>query len=118
MNSAEVVASRLASKFLEEGNYTSAALMGGAAPSYTSRPSGMVDVDPLFSEHGYGGLAVQAVGYEAGADAPRVHVYVSKGSRQRIDSVPTSDGEVEIEVNRIGRLMVKPEQSSKANHRG
>jgi hypothetical protein len=117
MTSAELVAQKLAAKFLEDGNYTSAASMSGTAASLISAARGL-DIGPLFRQPGFAGLAVQAVGYEEGATSPRVHIYVAKGSRRAIEALPTADGEVAIEVNRIGKLMIQPGQAIQATRRG
>jgi hypothetical protein len=120
MTAAEIVARRLAARFLEEGSFTAASSMRGTelepgiAPAATDR----LDLQPLFSQAGFAGLAVQAVGFGEGADDPKVHVYVQKGGRGAVEAIPTSQGEVTIEVNRIGKLLVRPEQASSATNRG
>ena len=119
MNKARAVTLRLAARFLEEGSYTAAAAMKGSSLARVIPASaGAADVQPLFAEPGFAGLAVQAVGYEDGADEPKVHIYVSKGSRKHVEALLTDEGEVEIEVNRIGKLIIKPEQANSATNRG
>jgi hypothetical protein len=117
---AQRVAATLTLRFLAQGSFTSGAPMSGAAVDhlYPAVADGGPDISPLFTEHGFAGLAVQAVGYEVGVPEPRVHVYVSKGSRRAIESVPTDEGEVEVEVNRIGKLVLRPERPLAATNRG
>jgi hypothetical protein len=119
MNSAEAVARRLTAWFLEQGSFVSAVPMSSSAvEKVVPAAAGDENFAPVFDSFGFAGLAVQAVGYEEGPSERRVHVYVAKGSRKAIESVPTSDGDVDIEVNRVGKLIVRPEQASAATNRG
>ena len=117
---AALVAEKLAIRFFQEGNFTAASELRGRhldelAPATAQSDT---DLEPLFSESGFAGLAVQAVGYEEGGSEERVHVYVSKGARRAIQQVPSSEGDVAIEVNKIGKLMIRPEQANSAGNRG
>jgi hypothetical protein len=76
------------------------------------------DVEDFLPESAFAGLEVQSVGYEAGVKAQRVHIYVSRAAPRAIQSLPMADGEVTIEVNRIGKLLVRPEQASSVTNRG
>jgi hypothetical protein len=118
MLDAKAVAQQLAQPFLSHGNYTFASTKradqrAGVSPAATGGEA----VDELLSE-GFAGLAVQSVGYEEGAENPRVHVYIVKGSRRRIASISDPNYQVEVEVNRMGKLMVRPEQASSATNQG
>jgi hypothetical protein len=120
MNNAQLVAELLTARFLEGGNFVSAVPMSDASLKQImpASASSQLDIEQPFDEWGYAGLAVQAVGYEDGVSEPRVHVYVSKGSRKKTDSIPIQDGDVAIEVNRIGKLIVKPEQANAVTNSG
>ena len=121
---AEIVARKLTAKFLEEGSFALAPPMGRevihaaaqAAASGTEEDD--VDLDSLFGNAGFAGLSVQAVGFEEGGEKEKVHIYVAKGSHRKVESLPVEDGEILIEVNRIGKLLVRPEQANTATHRG
>jgi len=117
---AKLVAEKLTAKFLELGSFTSAVPMSGRTIEtiLPSASSTSLDIEPVFEDAGFAGLAVQAVGYAEGGPDSKVHVYVSKGSRKAIDGVETSEGEVRIEVNRVGRLVVRPELANTATNRG
>jgi hypothetical protein len=118
VNAAQVVAEALTARFMLEGNFTAGVPLGNSVGQLYPTATSDVDVDALFDESGYAGLAVQAVGYEEETPEPKVHVYVSKGSRRAVDRLPTSDGEIKIKVNRIGKLIIRPEHTSSATNRG
>jgi hypothetical protein len=119
-NQAERMAQALSARFLAQGSYGSAVAMKGSVVerilpvSATTEP----DVDDFIPETAFAGLEVQSVGYEAGAKAQKVHIYVSRASARAIQSLPTADEQVTIEVNRIGKLLVRPEQASSVTNRG
>jgi hypothetical protein len=120
MHTAELVAQKLAAKFLEEGLFTATTPMKHSAAQglLPASASPGIDVEEFYEEQGFAGLAVQAVGHEQGSDHERVHIYVAKGSKSAIQSLPVGDGAVEIAVNRVGRLVVKPEQANAVTNHG
>jgi hypothetical protein len=114
------VAQKLAAKFLAQGNYTSAPSMKGSSLTglLPAAASEEADVEEFFDEAGFAGLAVQAVGHEVGSRRHKVHVYVTRASRKELLAVPTADGEVLIETNRVGRLVIQPEKAQESTHGG
>jgi hypothetical protein len=118
-NRAVAVAQRLAARLLEGGNFVFASPMSRSALTDVFPAAGQLTaLDRHFEELGFAGLAVQSVGYEEGVDNPKVHIYVTKGPKQRENELPTQQGPVTIEINRVGRVVVKPETASAATHRG
>src|ERR1700722_15706826 len=109
------VARRLAARFLENGNYAfagplSGPTIAGLLPAAAERS----DVDTYFDEYAFAGLSVQSVGYERSRNEdtpPKVHVYVVKGSRKAERELADSIDSVPIEIDRIGRVIVRPEMA-------
>jgi hypothetical protein len=73
-------------------------------------------IDGRFEDIGFADLAVQSVGFEEGVDNPKVHVYVTKGPRRK--EAELEDEQVTVRVNRIGKVVVRPEVASAAAARG
>jgi hypothetical protein len=117
MTDARSVAERFAAKFLEQGSYYYASSPRGPS-SQTLSPAASGAIDAYFEEIGFEGLAVQSVGYEAGAENPRVHIYVTKGSRRAVQALSDDDEGVQVEITRMGKLIVRPEQASAATNSG
>lgn len=116
---AALLAQQLAARFLEEGNYVFAGRLSAQAVSQViPAATDATAVADYFEEPGFAGLAVQSLGYEEGADEPKVHVYVTRGSRKAVKAIAGIQGDVEIEINRIGKVIVRPEAASGAVHRG
>ena len=116
---AQDVALALTKRFLQAGNYVLAGTQGhgphGARPAAAEAPE-----FPEYEEYGFSGLAVQSVGVEEGKDVddPRVHVYVTKGSRIPERKIDDDGKTVRVVVNRIGQVVVKPEAASVTTHGG
>jgi hypothetical protein len=72
----------------------------------------------FFDESGFEGLAVQSVGFEEGASDPKVHIYVTKGSMKGLRSLPGENDGVKIQVNKMGKVMVRREQASATTNQG
>jgi hypothetical protein len=51
-------------------------------------------------------------------ETPRVHVYVTKGSRKAEREVQAPGGAVKVEIDRVGRVVVRPEMASGVSNRG
>lgn len=119
MLTARQLAERLAARFLSRGSYSFAPTKripshGGVAPASGDAAA----MESLFVEEGFAGLAVQSVGYEEGASDPKVHVYVTKGTRRAERSLVEDDHDIPIVINRMGKLVVRPEQASGATNQG
>ena len=106
---AEQVARSLAKFFYEEGCFTA---LAASYPGYEPPmlPAAHSGVEEFFKpEPAFGGLAVQAVGYELGkAENPRVHVYLTKASKAVEKKLPKEVDGVPIVLSRMGRLTVCP----------
>jgi hypothetical protein len=114
------VAQKLSAKFFEEGRYTLSTAHRGkeirnAIPVAANDSDG---VEEVYRKQNFAGLAVQSVGYELGSPKPTVHIYVSKGARKDIAKLPSKEGDVFIKVNKIGRLIIRPEQANSSTSRG
>ena len=113
---AREVAIALAERFLRAGNFVLADAQGlgvhGTQPAAVPAPE-----IPEYDEYGFAGLAVQSVGVEEGVDEPKVHIYVTKG-RTTERELQVGDQEVVVAVNRIGRVVIKPETATAVTHAG
>jgi hypothetical protein len=112
---AKEVAVALAARFLEAGSFTSVGSIGARAAA--QMPYGAEwPYSPLaaVAEHGFAGLSVQSVGYEAGRpdEEAAVHVYLTKGSRRAIKSLPDTVDDVRVIIDHMGNLVVRPEAAS------
>ncbi len=115
---AAAIAQRLAARFLEAGNYVfSSPLSPRALANVLPAAAEVPAVDRHFEGVGFAGLSVQSVGYEEGVDEPRVHVYVTKGPRKLEKELP-GESDVRIEINRVGRVVVRPETAAAATNHG
>jgi hypothetical protein len=116
------IASEIAAKFLEAGNFTFSGGPLGRTSLKELLPASTTDdeeADAFFDEPGVSDLAVQSVGYEQGSDDPKVHVYVTRGPRRKEVQLPEdADAEVSLVVNRLGRVVVRPEAAAGAGPRG
>ena len=113
---AKELARVIAASFLAGGNYTDAAPFGdnlaeGIFPAGATTEEGFHYINNL----GFAGLAVHSVGYEEGGDDERVHVYVTKGQHKAEHEVNEN---VEVVVNRIGRVTVRPDQAASTTRNG
>lgn len=118
MSEAETIAKRLAFEFLREGRY-----FASSGPVELKIPgavaAGTVEAFEDFTQQvEYGGLAVQAVGYEEGTENPKVHVYLTHGSARNIKALPKDIGGTAIAVHRVGAISVRPDAAGKATNRG
>ena len=98
------VALALARRFLQSGKFVLAGAQGhgpyGALPA-----AGAIPELPDNDEYGFAGLAVQSVGVEEGVENPRVHIYVTKGSRSAEHEIEVDDEDVVVVVNRVRRAL-------------
>jgi hypothetical protein len=119
MADAREVAQQLAARFLANGNYAFAdPISAGALKHMMPASAPGSQFAGFFEESGFEGLSVQSVGYEAGAEEPRVHVYVTSGSLRGLKSLPDDEDGVQVQVNRMGKLIIRPEQASTATNQG
>jgi hypothetical protein len=117
------IAYGLFAKFLENGNYTYVGpLSGPSLSNLHAAAAASNEVEGYFEQGGFAGLAVQSVGYELHRHddlPPKIHIYVTKGSRKaELELKDSIGGEVAIQINRIGRVIVRPEMASGATNRG
>lgn len=107
---AEELAKSLSARFLENGNYEALGVPFSAnAVSAYAQAAAMSSLDDFFeTDEGFSGLAVHSVGYTAGADEERVVIYVTRGSKKALKSLPHEVGDVEVETAVMGRLKAGP----------
>ena len=99
----------LAQRFLRSGNFVLAGVQGGIAPTILPATADVREI-PEYDEYGFAGLAVQSVGVEEGVSEPKVHIYVTKGSRRLLArEVNAGDEAIPVAINRIGRVTIRPE---------
>ncbi len=111
------MAQRLAARFLDQGRYVVAPPVSAKSLASVMPAAAQAgDVAGYIDEAGFAGLAVQAVGYEHGAKKPKIHIYITKG-RPRAARELASTG-VEVEVNRVGKIVVHPETAAGATASG
>jgi len=101
----------LAERFLAAGRYTFAPVTPAWATTHTAA-AGDAELEQSLLEGGFFSLSVQAVGYEVGVEDPKVHIYVTKGPRKAEEELSDPEGDVQIEINRVGRVVVRPEAAS------
>ena len=107
---AEELAKSLSARFLENGNYEALGVPFSAnAASAYAQAAAMSSLDDFFeTDEGFSGLAVHSVGYTAGADEERVVIYVTRGSKKALKSLPHEVGDVAVETAVMGRLKAGP----------
>jgi hypothetical protein len=128
MTNAEAVASQLAYEFLRDGKFTAAqgpvevrdlAVSGAAAASIEGFDVlGFTGAPTDGASEGFGGIAVQSVGYEEGAKSPRVHVYLTRGSQRLIRSLPAEVRGIPIRAHRMGAVNVRPDAAQTSTNQG
>src|SRR5882672_583775 len=97
------VARLLAARFLANGNYETGPVFLGA-----QQPAGAI-LDQYFDvEAGFSGLAVQSVGYTAGADQEKVVIHVTRGSRRAFSLLPQQVADAEVEIDIVGKFRAAP----------
>lgn len=106
---AEDLSKALASKFLEAGNYEAMGTPFGSGMGGCTAAAACSGFDDYFAqEEGFAGLAVQSVGYTKGADSEEVIIYVTKGSKRALSSVPKNVEGISIAAHVMGRLKAGP----------
>jgi hypothetical protein len=105
-----------------------AELLAGGCFTFSPMPMlGANDVVPAAGEPGasayverlgFSGLAVQSVGYERGAENPKVHVYVTKGSAASLRKLERTIEGITVQVNNVGNLTVKPQMARSSTRHG
>ena len=107
----------MAERFLRSGNFVLAGVQGRGA--HTVRPAAAeAPAIPEYDEYGFAGLDVQSVGVEEGVPDPKVHVYVTKGSRVAEREIEAGEEVISVVINRIGRVTIRPEIASAVTHAG
>jgi len=116
-NKAEIVARTLANFFYGEGSFTALRKHPGYRPPVVPTGDDGETEERIQADPAFGGLAVQAVGYERGKAAdPAVHIYVLRASRSIQKKLPETINEVPLVVNRMGRVMTSPGALAGANY--
>ena len=115
---AQIVAEQLAGEFLKNSNFDA---VRGAVDILTLTdivPAVTNTGGPKLPDYGFAGLAVQSVGYSAGSDDERVHVYVTRGGKRSLDRLATEVDGVRVEVTNLGKLIIRPEAINAVSNRG
>jgi hypothetical protein len=119
MASAEEVATMLAYEFLREGRFSAAAGPEEVSALVQAAAAGGYDrAEAEDRAAGFGGIAVQAVGFEEGAPNPKVHIYLTHGSVRLVKSLPQDVDGVPVRAHRMGAITIRPEQASTATNQG
>lgn len=109
------LAKLLNNKFLEEGNFE----VAGSSQS-GSAYAAISGNDDVFGEYdaSFSNLSVQAVGYSQGVNADvaeakkGVFIYVTRGTKRAIKSLPETLDGVPLIIESIGKITVKPQSAS------
>ena len=120
ISTGEKLARLLAAKFMEEGNFAPGVAMeaGALLPASLQGIEDSPRFESAFSDAGFAGLAVQAVGHTVGGSVDEeVIIYVARG-RLKSTVMAVDSVQIPVRVTKIGRLAVKPEQASGNTHRG
>lgn len=112
MNASDLAKS-LAAKFLENGNYD---LVGASIENSFERlgvrPAAVNDLNEYFADaEGFSGLSVEAVGYTPGAKQEKVIIYVARGSKKMLRSLPKQIDDCPVVVKVLGRTRPGPSPS-------
>lgn len=110
----------LAAKFLENGNYEALGVgLGHKSVANFATPAAFGQVDEYFEPaEGFSGLAVQSVGYTAGAEKEEVIIYVTKGSRKALKELPREVEGIPVRADVMGRLKAGPVPAMAAGRNG
>jgi len=120
---AQELATSLAMRFLEQGQYTSAPEGGGAVVGMIAAGAGpqALAAATALATNNYAGLSVQAVGFnrrENGDPGDKVYVYVSQGSAASLRRLSGEVHDVQVELRKLAVIRVRPEQSASSTNRG
>jgi hypothetical protein len=109
----EELAKSLAARFLESGNYEALGTpLGRDAALRYAEAASMDSLEYYFrADEGFAGLAVHSVGFTAGADVEEVIIYVARGSRKMLRTLPKAVEEVRVHAEVMGRLRAGPSPS-------
>jgi hypothetical protein len=110
------IAIALAERFRQSGNFVLAGTQGRGPYGVLPAAAGVPEI-PEYDEYGFAGLAVQSVGVEEGVANPKIHIYVTKG-RTAEREIEAGNEEVVVVINRIGRVVIKPEAAATVTHAG
>lgn len=114
MGKARELAIALATKFLESGNYTASAAPMEHGVAMQMMPAAVSDeYRHAAREPAFQGLQIQSVGYaETNHESGSVYIYVTKGSRKAFKDIPDTIEDVQIVIERMGLLSVRPEAAN------
>lgn len=107
---AEELAKLLSARFFENGNYDVIGAVPDASKILTFAAAATTSEfeEGFQSEEGFAGLAVQSVGYTAGAKSEEVIIYVTKGSKKALREIPAKVEGVPVRANVMGRTKAGP----------
>lgn len=104
---AEELSKQFAETFLKNGNYEA---LGASYSDGDARPASSA-LNPYFStDSGFSGLAVHSVGYTKNSETEteNVIVYVTRGTKKALRSLPRAVENIPVIVNVMGKLQATP----------
>ena len=114
--SAEELAAALSYEFYRDGRY--AASIGPVeVPQLLAAASASSD-EVRRETAGFGGISVQAVGFEQGTDDPAVHIYLTRGGVRMIRGLPDDIDGIPVRAHQMGAINVRPEQAGTSTNFG
>lgn len=107
---AKSLAKSLSVHFLEHGNYEALGTpLGSEAASKYARAAAVEAVEEYFEEEdGFSSLAVHSVGYTEGAEDEKVIIYVTRGSKKSLNSLPREVEDVQVLARVMGKMRAGP----------
>lgn len=100
------IAKLIALKFLEDGNFVSAGSPTVQPFEVTTQLASFGAVD-LFSN-----LAVQAIGFAESHGKQSIQIFLNSATASALNRLPQTIGELPVEVHKIGRVQVKPQNTT------
>lgn len=115
---AEELSQLLAATFLKNGNYEALGSPFGSSADF-AQPAAVSAFEQNFeSEAGFAGLAVHSVGYTPGTETEAVIIYVTRGARKALRSLPAEVEGVPVQAQVMGRLQASPMPAMSARGAG
>jgi hypothetical protein len=117
--SAEEVAEALGYDFLRRGNFlTSANALDDSDGETQAVALSLAEQIPTPEREAFGGLLVEAVGFEVGVDNPSVYIYLTRGTNKAIRSLPKEVSGVKVSIQKMGPISIRPDSASSVTNVG
>ena len=108
---------QLAEDFFKNGCFESVG--GGIVPAVSPASASnnqFYNYDDFRS--GFAGLSVQCVGCDETEGQEKVYIYVTRGTKKKLENIAGDKGDVAVKIVNIGKTVIKPEAVSSATNRG